>query len=111
VLADIARPVRPRATKGENMSIAAWTYEAAVHCPDCAFARFGAALETEDPWGDSYPTDIEGNPPWPVFGYDIAEFAYQCSEFGECRYHSPKCDGSRRLPVVCDTCLDVIWEE
>jgi hypothetical protein len=89
--------------------VVAYTYEADVRCVDCAFKRFGDALETEDPWGDSYPVDREGNRPWPVFSWEIAELATSCAEYGDCR--NPDCEGDCRFPIPCGTCGDIIWEE
>lgn len=55
--------------------IIGWTYDADIHCNDCALARFGAAV-TLYPW-DGRAKDSEGNEPHPIFASD------ECGETGE----------------------------
>jgi hypothetical protein len=62
-------------TRGTD--IRAWTYEADIHCPACARARFGSQV-TDAPWPDQTTTDSEGNPPHPVFETD------ERPDIGEC---------------------------
>ena len=58
--------------------IIAWTYEADYHCPDCAWRRFGHALEDPD------TVDREGNPLHPVFSWDEAPIdGIACGDCGE----------------------------
>lgn len=47
--------------------VVGWTYDADVHCLDCAGERFGVALRDES----NPPTDSEGNDVHPVFLSDI----------------------------------------
>ena len=63
--------------------IVAYTYEADVHCLDCARARFVgvtmAAGEELDEHGIALSaTDNEGNPVHPVFAVNLGEFNEPC---------------------------------
>jgi len=56
-------------------AIIGYTYEADVHCTDCALRRFGDSLDTD-------AQDGEGNPPSPVFSiYDLPEYMV-CGDCG-----------------------------
>lgn len=48
--------------------IRAWTYEADIHCNDCAEKRFGYIALHQEP----YAQDSEGNEVHPVFESDEA---------------------------------------
>ena len=53
-----------------------YAYEADIHCPDCAYERFGKLLDESD------TTDSEGNPIHPVFASDIHFDESECC--GDC---------------------------
>jgi hypothetical protein len=55
-----------------NDTIVAWTYEASIHCPDCAYERFGNDLHK--------PTtvDREGNKLHPVFLHEEWQIEGDC---------------------------------
>lgn len=56
---------------GSQHRIWAWTYEADIHCDDCARERFGyEALEDPD------TEDAEGNPLHPVYSWDFERTEY-----------------------------------
>jgi len=55
------------------MRILAWTYEADVHCCDCAGRRFGESLLDDD-----LPVDNEGNEVHPVFSFDDFDSDVSC---------------------------------
>ncbi len=59
--------------------IVGWTYEADMHCPDCAYERFGKALDDDE----NPPEDSEGNEVHPVFVSDCAEETEHCGDCGE----------------------------
>ena len=44
-----------------------YTYEAGVHCPECAFKRFG---RDENGWVPDNALDREGNAVWPIAPWD-----------------------------------------
>lgn len=52
--------------------IIAWTYEADIHCPDCARKRFGDAIDngSDADHDGPPPTDNEGNEVHPMFASD-----------------------------------------
>ena len=53
------------------MRIIAYTFEAAMHCPDCTLARFRGETGTQDEHGVAlFPIDREHNPVRPVFVTD-----------------------------------------
>lgn len=64
-----------------KMKIIAWTFEADIHCPECALKRFGPALHNVD------TKDSDGNPLHPVFSTYELEPGTCC---GDC------------LEVICD---------
>ncbi len=45
-------------------TIVAWAYEASLHCPDCAYARFGNDLHKKE------TRDSNGNPLHPIFSHE-----------------------------------------
>ncbi|MDP2371904.1 hypothetical protein [Rhodoferax sp.] len=72
------------------MRIIAYTYEADVHCPVCARARFAGAQELAGLSNDDFDEhwlrmdliDCEGNPIHPVFDIDEHDFTH-CGTCGE----------------------------
>lgn len=53
------------------MNIVGYTYEAGLHCPDCAKERFG--LEDHGKWVREDATDREGNEVHPLFSWDLEQ--------------------------------------
>ena len=70
--------------------IIAYTYDADVHCPDCADAAYAAGWLVRSGRHGEYDghglpmslIDSEGNPVHPVFSTDEHEFT-NCSDCGE----------------------------
>lgn len=58
------RGLAKRRKNAGSMDPAGYAYEASTHCPGCAYARFGDALDDPD------TEDSEGNPIHAFFGYD-----------------------------------------
>lgn len=50
--------------------VVAWTYDADVHCPDCAGERFAGQWDFDWTDPDAPTRDSEGNVPCPVFSSD-----------------------------------------
>lgn len=63
------------------MRIIAYTYEAGIHCPACAIARFGG--EPGHTWVLEDAVDREGNPVHPVFAIDEMDEDEACATCGE----------------------------
>jgi hypothetical protein len=60
-----------------SWTVIGWTYEANLHCTDCARDRFGARALY-----DGTAEDSDGNPPHPVFAGDemdpLGEYCGTC---------------------------------
>ncbi len=65
------------------MRIRSWTYDADVHCPECAGQRFGDYV-TEELWGLDAPQDSEGNEIHPVYGIDEVGYPERGEYCGTC---------------------------
>lgn len=61
------------------MRLVAYTYEADIHCPNCAYDRFGDSLYNVTP---PFPTDREGNDIHAVYAGD--EILLDHSTCGDC---------------------------
>lgn len=70
--------------------IVAWTYEADIHCPDCAEGRWGEQ-GLRQALGDKGLEDREGNLVRPVYGWDSDD--YITESCGDC--HEPFDDAWR----------------
>lgn len=70
----------------KSYSVLGYTYEAAIHCPECTVDRFGEAV-TQHGIDDSPVTDNEGNIVHPLFA-DQAEPDEYCSDC-----HTPLWEG------------------
>ena len=61
----------------KSFEIVGWTYEADVHCNDCATSRFGTDQDTYTGSGRSLEgVDNEGNNINPLFLDHLADFDY-----------------------------------
>ncbi len=66
------------------MRIIGWAYEADMHCPDCAAARFGNYITNGlyGVWADVTPVDREGNEIRPFYsideGSDAGDYCGDC---------------------------------
>ena len=58
-------------------TIIAWTYEAAMHCCECAESRFPGIND------GAYYEDNEGNEVRPAFSYDEIEEGAGCDDYRE----------------------------
>lgn len=65
-----------------------YTYEAAHHCPGCAKARFGPAVEG---------IDSEGNEVGALFSWHVADIAYETTEI----------EAEEWRGLACGTCGEV----
>lgn len=80
----------------KTYEIVAWTYEADIHCLDCAEERFGPPLRISGSGRELEGIDSEGNQISPVFLDQLSEFSMDYDEF----------DG--RATVNCGTCHEEI---
>jgi hypothetical protein len=64
----------------KSYEIVGWTYEAAVHCNDCAAVRFGTSQDKHTDSGRSLQgVDGEGNDIHPLFLDNLSDFDYVVS--------------------------------
>lgn len=62
--------------------VVAWTYDADMHCPDCASARFRGQEDFDWADPDAGTVDSEGNVPHPVFVSDEGWTGLVCGTCG-----------------------------
>lgn len=82
--------------------ILGYSYDADIHCLDCAIKRFGAPIFNEA----NPPDDNEGNEVQPVFASDFDGDSENCSDCAAPIFDAEDEDEDEQDDCDCDGCLD-----